>query len=40
LHAVIHRLHAEGVIVTAAVTASISRHLTTTPRPTRRGDPT
>ena len=40
LHAVIDRLHAEGVIVTAAVTASISRHLTATPRPTRRGDPT
>ena len=40
LHAVIDRLHAERVIVTAAVTASISRHLTTTPRPTRRGNPT
>jgi orotate phosphoribosyltransferase len=40
LHAVIDRLHAEGVIVTAAVTASISRHLTATPRPTPRGDPT
>ena len=40
LHAAIDRLHAERVVVTAAVTASISRHLTAEPRPTRRGDPT
>ena len=40
LCAVIDRLHAERVTVVAAATASISRHLTTTPRSKRRGDPT
>ena len=39
LHAAIDRLHAERVVVAAVVTASISRHLTAEPGPTRRGDP-
>ena len=39
LRAVIDRLHSERVIVTAAATASISRHLTPPAPHARRGDP-